>query len=292
MLRTRYIPYGSRIAPVVQHYGRPRGDDNSAETNQNEKSEPETVLSRLLDNLATFQVSHGFFLHFYIVSVVSSGFWAFQLLTKGSAFRAIAQYSAPVDDVECMTIDQIALTWALMTFQGIRRLVESLVLTKPSVSRMWIAHWLLGAAFYVAIGVATWIEGAPTLLRSPSVYFSVTRSASSLKTMIGIPIFLLASGVQHDCHGYLASLPKYTLPMHPMFQVVVCPHYFTECLIYLSLAIIGAPRGAILNKTMFSAFIFVTTNLAVTASTTKDWYEGKFGKEAVAERWKMIPWLY
>ena len=110
--------------------------------------------------------------------------------------------------------------------------------------------------------------------------------------MLSIPLFILASGIQHDCHTYLASLPKYTLPMHPIFQVLVCPHYTAECVIYLSLAIISAPRGAVINKTMFTAFLFVSTNLAVTASMTKEWYERKFGKELVAKRWKIMPSVY
>lgn len=65
-----------------------------------------------------------------------------------------------------------------------------------------------------------------------------------------------------------------------------------ECLIYLSFAMISAPKGAILNKTMFTALIFVSTNLGVTASVSKEWYEKQFGKETVAGRWKMIPYLY
>lgn len=191
-----------------------------------------------------------------------------------------------------MSIDQIALAWALMTVQGIRRLLESIVFCKASASKMWFAHWLLGVTFYLAFGIAVWIEGAPTLLFTDSVSSSITRSAPSLKTFIGIPIFILASGIQHDCHAYLASLPKYSLPVHPVFQVLVCPHYFAESLIYLSLAIIGAPRDAVFNKTILTAFFFVTTNLAVTASTSKEWYERRFGKEAVAGRWRVVPWLF
>ncbi len=157
---------------------------------------------------------------------------------------------------------------------------------------MWFTHWVLGIAFYLSFGIALWIEGTPAILSTDSMYSSITRSAPAIKTMIGIPIFVLASGLQHDCHMYLASLPKYTLPVHPIFQVLVCPHYFAECLIYLSLAIIGAPKGVALNKTIVCALLFVGTNLAVTASMSKEWYERKFGKDAVAGRWKMVPWLY
>lgn len=31
---------------------------------------------------------------------------------------------------------------------------------KPSASKMWFVHWLLGIAFYVTVGIAVWIEGA------------------------------------------------------------------------------------------------------------------------------------
>lgn len=166
------------------------------------------------------------------------------------------------------------------------------MLGKSPASKMWFTHWVLGITFYLSFGVALWIEGTPALLSTDFAYSSITRSAPSLKTMIGVPIFILASGLQHDCHTYLATLPKYTLPMHPIFQVLVCPHYFAECLIYLSLAIIGAPKGVALNKTIVYALLFVSTNLAVTASMSKVWYERKFGREVVAGRWKMVPWLY
>lgn len=131
-----------------------------------------------------------------------------------------------------------------------------------------------------------------TLRSTNSPWQNISFSAPSKRTMLCIPLFILASGIQHDCHVYLASLPKYSLPTHPIFQVIVCPHYFAECLIYTSMAFLGAPRGAWLNKTMASALLFVSVNLGVTASTSKEWYARKFGKERVARRWKMIPFVY
>lgn len=99
--------------------------------------------------------------------------------------------------------------------------------------------------------VLTMIPVADALLSAESVTFTINLSVLSLKAIIGIPVFILASGVQHDCHAYLASLPKYTLPIHPIFQSFICPHYTAECLIYLSLAFISAPKGALINRTMF-----------------------------------------
>lgn len=117
-------------------------------------------------------------------------------------------------------------------------------------------------------------------------------SPPSLRTMCCIPIFLIASGVQHDCHKYLTSLQKYTLPTHPAFQRLICPHYTTECLIYLSLALIAAPGGEPINKTILAALIFVMVNLGITADMSKEWYEKKFGKESVVGRWRMLPFIF
>ena len=143
-----------------------------------------------------------------------------------------------------------------------------------------------------ATNILTVQSSAGALLTRDSIAPSIAPSVLSLKAIIGIPIFIMASGVQHDCHAYLASLPKYTLPIHPLFQTFTCPHYTAECLIYLSLAFISAPQGALLNRTMFTALVFVSANLTVTAAMSKEWYEQKFGKELVAHRWIMIPGFY
>lgn len=294
-LRARFIAYGSRATPIATNTdinGPQQGDPASSPKAEQTPQTLSNPMIRFLDLLATLQVPHRFFLHFYVASVLSSAFWGFQLLTRGSAFRTVSGYSTIGDPSKGMTIDQVALTWSMMTFQGFRRLLESLFVTKPSASKMWFVHWFLGIAFYLSFGVALWIEGLPCLFFADSVYNKITWSAPSLKTIISIPIFILASGLQYDCHTYLASLPKYTLPVHPIFQVLVCPHYFAECQIYLSLAIAAAPQGSLCNKTVLSALVFVGTNLAVTASMSKKWYERKFGAETVKDRWKMIPFVY
>ena len=47
-----------------------------------------------------------------------------------------------------------------MAMHGIRRLYESHAITKPSASQMFLAHWVFGIMFYLAMGVAIWIEGS------------------------------------------------------------------------------------------------------------------------------------
>lgn len=119
-------------------------------------------MESLLDHLATYQVPHAYFTHFYIVSVLSSMFWGVQLLAQGAAVRALASYSLAKSPEKSMSSEQVFLTWSLMAVQGIRRLYESVTLAKPSSAKMWFVHWFIGIGFYLAVGVAVWIEGVGT----------------------------------------------------------------------------------------------------------------------------------
>jgi hypothetical protein len=55
----------------------------------------------------------------------------------------------------------------MMTVQGARRLYECITLTKPSQSKMWSVHWIIGLAYYLAMTMAVWIEGMRMFLFSP-----------------------------------------------------------------------------------------------------------------------------
>jgi len=159
-LKSRYIAYGPRATPAarLEQDGAPK-DDVKATTASG------GPISWLLDNFAALQVPHGYFLHFYIVSAASLGFWMSQVLTKGAAFRLVTNLGEPESLRNAVSVDQIALTWALMMIQTIRRLFEASFLAKPSTSKMWFVHWLLGIAFYLAMGATVWIEGAGTYYR-------------------------------------------------------------------------------------------------------------------------------
>jgi 3-oxo-5-alpha-steroid 4-dehydrogenase 3 len=97
--------------------------------------------------------------------------------------------------------------------------------------------------------------------------------------------------MQYQCHRHLSGLKKYSFPEDGLFQYLVCPHYTCECLVYLSLAVIAAPEGQLLNGTLSSAVLFVSVNLGVTANGTKQWYSEKFGSK-VQRKWKMIPFVF
>ncbi len=134
--------YGPRTIPASKNY--------STVTTLNN--------SNALDKLAGLQVPHTFFTHFYVVSVASSAFWGCQIASNQAFLRPLlAQYAGHTQGA--MSMNRIALTWALMALQGLRRLYESITLLKPSTTKMSVASYALGTSFYLAMGIAVWAEG-------------------------------------------------------------------------------------------------------------------------------------
>ncbi|OJK02808.1 hypothetical protein ASPACDRAFT_40121 [Aspergillus aculeatus ATCC 16872] len=287
-LHSRFVIYGARATSTDS---KPPSAPASTTSSSSPSSSPATT--RILDYLASLRVPHSYFTQFYVASVAASVFWGVQLLCRGAAFQAFAMRVSPDHLQRSMTINQILLCWVCMLLQGVRRLYECFVFSRPSASRMWFIHWLVGLAFYLGMSVAVWAEGAGTLLARPIALDDVKVTiAPSLRTFVFLPIFLLASGLQHDAHHYLFSLKKYTLPTHPLFHRLVCPHYTAECVIYLSLAFLAAPQGGTINKTILAAMAFVAINLGLTTANTRRWYIQKFGRSSMQGKWNMIPGIY
>lgn len=160
--RHRFISYGSRInskpPATTANDSRPlKGRETVADTKS-----ATNVISQLLDYISTFQVPHSWFTHFYVLSVLSSIFWAVQITIRGRFFELLVDRQVAYDDENqsILTANQIFIAWLFMTIQGSRRLYESVVSGKTSKSRMWVVHWVLGLLYYSAMGVAVWIEGS------------------------------------------------------------------------------------------------------------------------------------
>ena len=141
--RRQIMNYGSRGEKTASH---------------GEAKHPKSKLASALDFIASFQVPHTWFKHFYVISVASSVFWAIQVLIRGRIFNFLASQHQESDDPG-MTINQVFLAWGFMALQGIRRLYECITLTKPSQSKMWVGLWLMGITYYIFMGISVWIEG-------------------------------------------------------------------------------------------------------------------------------------
>ena len=108
-----------------------------------------------------------------------------------------------------------------------------------------------------------------------------------------IALFVTSSIWQFQVHSILASLrPSSTKSVYlapPQsslsFRLFLTPHYTAEILMYLAMSLVAK------NWTMFTALIWVVTNLSVSAGETREWAHVKFdGKEW--GQWNLIPFIY
>lgn len=288
VLNKRFLAYGARDAAEP-----PRGKQDSS-TNLESQTKA-AGMNLLLDRIANLKVPHRWFIHFYVVSVLSSALWAHQIITQGQLYCFVASFAPASDDPNpCI---RVVGCWALLAIQGMRRLYECLRQPQGS-STMWVGHYVMGIAFYLATSIAIWIEGLPALKafhalgNDCNVTYKASKEPVAVSDLIANAVIFGCFMDQHVLHTHLASLKKYTLPTHPTFQWIVAPHYTCECLIYLALAFLSRPSGYYLNHTMAAALVFVVINLGISADGTKKWMQTKFGNGSVAKKWRMLPGIW
>ncbi|KAK6509603.1 hypothetical protein TWF481_004338 [Arthrobotrys musiformis] len=304
-------------------YGKNASDIDTKPTKAGAKDEdkkPRTTtkspLDGLLDIVGKLQVPHSWFTHFYAFSFAVQLFWLLQVISHGRVLQLVLENlpgAQPPEDENAtiskqeeeprivpgpdgsQSLETILLCIICMTMQSARRLWESIYIQKPGSSKMGILIYIAGITHYTMMGLATWCEGIQTLRLNTNI--PISHPSDLLKpprinTLLAIPFFFLGSGLQHDAHVHLASLVKYSLPVHPLFSYTLSPHYLLECVIYGSFVVIGAPKGQWVNKSLLYVWIFVCLNLGFGANITRKWYEGKFGRKSVEDKWRMVPYVY
>eukprot|EP00268_Persea_americana_P012346 TRINITY_DN1519_c2_g1_i3.p1 TRINITY_DN1519_c2_g1~~TRINITY_DN1519_c2_g1_i3.p1 ORF type:complete len:135 (+),score=16.50 TRINITY_DN1519_c2_g1_i3:149-553(+) len=110
----------------------------------------------------------------------------------------------------------------------------------------------------------------------------------------GAAIFLWGWIHQYRCHAILGSLrerkeqvDEYTIPHGDWFEIVSCPHYLAEIVIYAGLLI--ASGGS--DITVWLLFGFVVSNLVFAAAETQRWYHHKFDNYPCYRR-AILPFIY
>ncbi|PHH59855.1 hypothetical protein CDD81_2434 [Ophiocordyceps australis] len=286
-LRSALMAYGPRRDAAVTKSGKEQ--DDAAKDGKTETRHDGSPLLRPW----TISVPHSWFTFYYALSIASSAFWAWQFCRRGSLMTALAQAQVraqPHAMHHHQQLPHVILAWAMLAFQGCRRLYECLCVSRLGSSNMLVLHWIVGLAFYMLAGVSVWIQGSAAILKSwqsPQPLFLLT-----WRVPFALALFAAASLGQNKCHRHLASLKKYTLPNKGLFSRLVCPHYTCECLIYLAISLMAAPTGALFNHSVLACLLFTIVNLGFTARDTKQWYATKFGPQQVAKKWAMIPLVF
>lgn len=153
-VRSALMNYGARRPHDAQGYSKKQDDPFSGEMPRG------GVLKRVAERVTSYgQVPHRWFLHFYIASTALSVFWAWQYFSRGAVIRALAMRQDR-DGEGSMLLGDVFVAWLLMAVQGVRRLYESLYVSKPGSSPMWVVHWALGLIFYATMSISVWIHGS------------------------------------------------------------------------------------------------------------------------------------
>lgn len=154
-------------------------------------------------------------------------------------------------------------------FQGFRRCIDCFTFTKYSnKSTINLSHYLLGMLHYFLISCHLCL----CLAQVKSQEIKLTMVDLGL-----IALFLLASLWQSYNHYHLSTLIKYSLPK---FTYVASPHYLNEIVIYFVFMIFSLKdftSNWLIAGNFVICFVFVVTNLSISALETWKFYQLKFG---------------
>jgi len=180
----------------------------------------------------------------------------------------------------------IALT--LATVHVWRRMYEVIYVNAPSKATINIFHYVMGFLHYSCVGLGI-VSHAPGLLRPHSFHFEgehqsikwvhiqLQLSNITFLHVVGATLFIWARKHQAIASQLLARTKResktgYGIPYGDWFNLVSCPHYTAECLLYISLAMILGPNH---TTGLFICF-WVVVNQTILALMSHRWYKQNF----------------
>lgn len=243
------------------------------------------------NSIFNLMVPKKWFIHFYIVSVLSTCFWINQIYRCliHNKCNGLSYFSHDTTQ----PLHEVYICMLFMGIHGGRRLYECLVIQKHRDSQMWIGHYFLGLTYYFFCGIGMWCEGAGNVQNSTIIrhefksFFTITVALSTL-------IYVFFSWTQYLTHDSLSKLradansPKYSLPSTGLFKYLICPHYTSEIGIYFSFVILTRAQ----NITILIIFIWVVAILTISASETQRWRLKRFKLSAQHPPWIIFWGIY
>ncbi|XP_053112945.1 polyprenol reductase isoform X2 [Hemicordylus capensis] len=240
------------------------------------------------------------FYHFYVVSVFWNGFllllviqsllgsWPFPIWLQ-DLLRILDRASQ--DRNEGGEFLSAFLVCLFVWLNSCRRLRECLHISVFSAGVIHIVQYLFGLCYYVLVGLTVLCQ-MPASVREGKDQPMIVHWYHAL----GLLMFVWASIHQHKCHVILANLRKnksgkvvhldHSIPFGDWFEMVSCPHYFAELLIYVSMAVTFGFN----NLTWWLVVMYVFFNQAVSAVLCHKFYLSNF-KHYPKCRKAYIPYL-
>ncbi|XP_037627204.1 polyprenol reductase [Sebastes umbrosus] len=236
------------------------------------------------DRLRLFDVPKRWFWHFYAISVGWNGLLLtiylnliFQHQSLPSWLTGILDILTGVPSTDSH-VPQLStlLVLLLLCVHSLRRLLECLFVSVFSDGALHLVQYVFGVCYYIVLGLTVLCsdrleKGTGTLL-SQLDWFHVAGSA----------LFIGASLMQHQSMVLLARLRTgktgavetlaHRAPEGGWFELVSCPHYFAELLIYVSLSLVFGG----LTLTWWLVVLYVLFNQALAAQLCHELYISKY----------------
>lgn len=264
-------------------------------TDQNFRS---SVVSRL-------QVPKSWFRHFYVFAVIYYTILIF-LLSFTDFFVAVDDslwnrlktktlvivIGRKVDiNPNQLFCESNLLLMISLTIQMIRRLYETQKISVFSDSTINVIHYLSGIGFYVSTGLAL-------VHTIDSVGEANVGTVNPTLTRLAFLLFLISSLIQFQSNLILSNMRRqkrsgktvitydHHIPRGSLFELVSCPHYLMEILIYFSVYLMSQK-----NILWFILLNFVIVNQVMAALLTHNWYLKTFADKYPRKRKAIIPLL-
>lgn len=255
---------------------------------------------RALGPLRDWSVPQAWFLHFYLLGCCcNAAVLLAYCLTLGST--ALTPTTA-----------QPLLLLCLFQLHLVRRALEtSLIMRYSPGDVMHGIAYLFGMSYYAVVPLsllpASWwqqqrwqqlpglspsSEAAAAVDAVHSIPQQLTALPGDLNSMqrVGAAVFLAGNVLQFASHWSLAQLsrqrPGFSIPSGGLFELVSCPHYLAEIIIYLGLSI--ASQGQLMPLLML---VWVGVNLVLAAAATHKWYRRRF-KAYPPARKALVPFVF
>uniref|UniRef100_A0A3B5LPU6 Polyprenal reductase n=1 Tax=Xiphophorus couchianus TaxID=32473 RepID=A0A3B5LPU6_9TELE len=220
--------------------------------------------------LRVFDVPKRWFWHFYAISIC----WNIFLLLFSSLLGVFISCPILADGGLLSAAPQLStvLVQLLLCVHSLRRLLECLFVSVFSDGAMHLVQYLFGLGYYIVLGLTVLCSDRPGTLLSRSDWICAA----------GFALFIAASLLQHQSIVLLAGLRKgksgrvetlaHRVPEGGWFELVSCPHYFAELLIYVSL---GFALGGF-SFTWWLVVLYVLFNQALAGQLCHDLYVSKY----------------
>ncbi|EFA81317.1 hypothetical protein PPL_05297 [Heterostelium album PN500] len=270
-------------------------NSNNNQPQQQQNINNRSILSALYLDYQLFETKYGWFL-FYLTAFSS----AMSLL-------GIVYLLDLYNNINYHNVIFLIIFYCMIMFQSIRRMYETIEIQVHSFSMMNVLLFVSGISYYIMATVSPLAEFIARLefkyIEPQLDYDNQEYDDNEINNMykLIIVVFLVASLLQQRIHKQLAAIrkssttstnnsnntindnskPYYEIPKGGLFNLVSCPHFLMEIIIYFCFVALSNFK----SKTL-------CLNLIHRALESHNWYKKTFKSTYPSNRKAIIPFLF